>query len=123
MLTEDVGGYKAGDIGTVTATRGDLPKNMKERPDWCYHIMLDAANSTISVRQREMDFASRDKQLKVCRNHIVECEREIEKLRDKIDFLENYKDQADFVAHKLQRLMAAGKDVETIREVLKELGI
>lgn len=123
MLAFPVNSYKAGETGVVTDTQGDLPQSMKDRQNWYYTCKMDRDKRTVYVHQREMRCTDRSTQVKACLNTIVECEREIIRLRERIDFLEHYEDQADFVAHKIKKLLDAGKDVESIREVLKELGI
>jgi hypothetical protein len=54
------------------------------------------------------------------REEVIETETELKSLKQELDMCENYKDEEDYLAHKIVNILKNKDDADSIRIILKE---
>ena len=118
--------FKVGDIAIMTKHTGILCIGDKVHIKHVYkpgiydvYRIIDGA-SQLSIREQYMKHASREAQLKSLRLQKEEVKREIAELKKELEILTKYKDEEDYLAHKIHEILKHKDDPEAIRKILKE---
>jgi hypothetical protein len=101
---EEMGGLPAGTIATISNAGGKAPLDMTTRPDWQYTVTLPD-NRAYSAIHRFLSYASREGRLKSLHERLTELDKLSKKASHELEMVEKYKDDADFLAHKMNDII------------------
>jgi len=101
---EEMSGLPAGTIATISNAGGRPPLDMTNKPDWSYTITLPD-NRQYTAYHRFLSYASREGRLKSLKERIEELNKLNKKASHELEMVEKYKDDADFLAHKLNDII------------------
>jgi len=73
------------------------------------------------ILEEDLVPASREQRIKSLKSQKEEMSLEIKEIDKKIDFLENYEDEEDYLAHKIVEILDKKGDKDAVKDVLKEM--